>query len=125
MGGQSAEVPLGCDMQPVHVAIKSDGASELVQLLLQAKGGASQVTLCVCVCVCVCACVCVCECACVRVCACVRMCVGVSVCAQLADRLSCVPWWNRAVRMGDTVFLHRMGAEAPVPAPHNMRVMRT
>ena len=38
-GGQSADVPLGSEMQPAHVAIKADGAAELVQLLLQAKGG--------------------------------------------------------------------------------------
>jgi hypothetical protein len=36
--GQSADVPLGQMLQPVHVAIKADGAGELVQLLLQAKG---------------------------------------------------------------------------------------
>ena len=38
-GGQSADVPLGSEMQPVHVAIKADGAAELVQLFLQANGG--------------------------------------------------------------------------------------
>lgn len=44
-GGQSADVPLGSEMQPVHVAIKADGAAELVQLLLQAKGGESEIAL--------------------------------------------------------------------------------